>query len=76
MLTPETFKMSTDMGLLMISLGISVGVALTATIFWADTYWKLFFRLIRATSLAGVVIFIPIWYPHAAVLVHTMIAGL
>lgn len=64
-----------DMGRLMISIGIAVGVVLSGTIFWADSYGKLFFRFIRTIVLATLIIGIPLWYPYAAAYVYPMLPG-
>jgi hypothetical protein len=74
-LTPESFKLSMDVSLILVCAGLSVGVAFASTILWATTAWQLIFRFFRTLFMAALVILAPFWYPHAAVLFQTFMNG-
>lgn len=75
MLTPESFKLSMEVSLILICAGLSVGVVFASTILWATTAWEIIFRFFRTLVMAAVVILSPFWYPHAAVLFQTFVSG-
>jgi hypothetical protein len=75
-LTHESFKLSMEVGLILICAGLSVGVVFASTILWATTAWQIIFRFFRTLVMASVVILSPFWYPYAAVLFQTFTSGL
>lgn len=58
-----------------ISVGLAIGVALSATILWAETYWQLVFRFLRAFILTAIMVSLPIWYLFVATFINALISG-